>query len=105
MTKALIIGGGVTGPVAAMALQRAGIEAVLYEAYTPRSGRAHRRPGRALQQQQDPRAGRSGPPRPAAPGRLQAAVTDKSLAWMYDHHIDWDTPSPRPPGLSDRALP
>jgi glycine/D-amino acid oxidase-like deaminating enzyme len=62
MTKALIIGGGVAGPVAAMALQRAGIEAVLYEAYTPRSGRAHRRPGRALQQQQDPRAGRSGPP-------------------------------------------
>jgi hypothetical protein len=19
-------------------------------------------------------------------------VTDKSLAWRYDHHIDWDTP-------------
>jgi 2-polyprenyl-6-methoxyphenol hydroxylase-like FAD-dependent oxidoreductase len=19
-------------------------------------------------------------------------VTDKSLAWMYDHHIDWDAP-------------
>jgi FAD-dependent urate hydroxylase len=33
MTKALIIGGGVAGPVAAMALQRAGIEAVVYEAY------------------------------------------------------------------------
>jgi FAD-dependent urate hydroxylase len=33
MTKALIIGGGVAGPVAAMALQRADIEAVLYEAY------------------------------------------------------------------------
>jgi FAD-dependent urate hydroxylase len=31
--KALIIGGGVAGPVAAMALQRAGIEGVVYEAY------------------------------------------------------------------------
>jgi FAD-dependent urate hydroxylase len=35
MTRALIIGGGVAGPVAAMALQRAGIDAVVYEAYTP----------------------------------------------------------------------
>lgn len=32
-SKALIIGGGVAGPVAAMALQRAGIEATVYEAY------------------------------------------------------------------------
>lgn len=31
--KALIIGGGVAGPVAAMALQRAGVEATIYEAY------------------------------------------------------------------------
>jgi FAD-dependent urate hydroxylase len=31
--KALIIGGGVAGPVAAMALQRAGIDGVIYEAY------------------------------------------------------------------------
>ncbi len=31
--KALIAGGGIGGPVAAMALQRAGIEAVVYEAY------------------------------------------------------------------------
>src|SRR3712207_6346377 len=31
--KALIIGGGIGGPVAAMALQRAGIEATIYEAY------------------------------------------------------------------------
>jgi FAD-dependent urate hydroxylase len=35
MTRALIIGGGVAGPVAAMALQRAGIGAVVYEAHTP----------------------------------------------------------------------
>jgi len=35
MTKALIIGGGVAGPVTAMALQRAGIDAVVYEAYAP----------------------------------------------------------------------
>jgi FAD-dependent urate hydroxylase len=35
MTTALIIGGGVAGPVTAMALQRAGIEAVVYEAYPP----------------------------------------------------------------------
>jgi len=33
MTKALIIGGGIGGPVAAMALQRAGLEPVVYEAY------------------------------------------------------------------------
>ncbi|MCM0675787.1 FAD-dependent monooxygenase [Micromonospora phytophila] len=33
MTKALIIGGGIAGPVAAMALQRAGIESVVHEAY------------------------------------------------------------------------
>jgi 2-polyprenyl-6-methoxyphenol hydroxylase-like FAD-dependent oxidoreductase len=33
MTKALIIGGGIAGPVAAMALQRVGIEAVVHEAY------------------------------------------------------------------------
>jgi len=33
MRKALIIGGGVAGPVTAMALQRAGIDAVVYEAH------------------------------------------------------------------------
>jgi len=31
--KALIVGGGVAGPVASMALQRAGMESVVYEAY------------------------------------------------------------------------
>lgn len=35
--KALIIGSGVAGPVAAMALQRAGIEATIYEAYPQRA--------------------------------------------------------------------
>src|SRR6266511_2835239 len=30
---ALVIGGGIAGPVAAMALQKAGIEATVYEAY------------------------------------------------------------------------
>ncbi len=30
---ALVIGGGIAGPTAAMALQKAGIEAVVYEAY------------------------------------------------------------------------
>jgi FAD-dependent urate hydroxylase len=33
MRKALVIGGGVAGPVTAMALQRAGIDAVVYEAH------------------------------------------------------------------------
>ncbi|MPZ51918.1 MAG: NAD(P)-binding protein [Acidimicrobiia bacterium] len=33
MTKALIVGGGIAGPVAAMALQKAGIESVVYERY------------------------------------------------------------------------
>jgi FAD-dependent urate hydroxylase len=35
MTKALIAGGGIAGPVTAMALQRAGIEAAVYEAHRP----------------------------------------------------------------------
>jgi 2-polyprenyl-6-methoxyphenol hydroxylase-like FAD-dependent oxidoreductase len=35
MTRALIIGGGVAGPVTAMALQRAGMDAVVYEARAP----------------------------------------------------------------------
>jgi 2-polyprenyl-6-methoxyphenol hydroxylase-like FAD-dependent oxidoreductase len=35
MTKALIIGGGIAGPVAAMALQRAGIDSTVYEGRTP----------------------------------------------------------------------
>jgi FAD-dependent urate hydroxylase len=38
MTRALIIGGGVAGPVTAMALQRAGIDAVVYEAHVPTAG-------------------------------------------------------------------
>lgn len=33
MTHALIIGGGIAGPVAAMALQKAGLDATVYEAY------------------------------------------------------------------------
>jgi FAD-dependent urate hydroxylase len=36
--KALIIGGGIAGPVTAMALQRAGIDAVVYEAYDTSAG-------------------------------------------------------------------
>jgi FAD-dependent urate hydroxylase len=36
--KALIIGGGIAGPVTAMALQRAGIDAVIYEAYDTDAG-------------------------------------------------------------------
>jgi 2-polyprenyl-6-methoxyphenol hydroxylase-like FAD-dependent oxidoreductase len=40
MVKALIAGGGVAGPVTAMALQRAGIEAVVYEAHVPGSDEA-----------------------------------------------------------------
>jgi FAD-dependent urate hydroxylase len=35
MARVLIVGGGVAGPVAAMALQRAGIDAVVYEAHAP----------------------------------------------------------------------
>ncbi|MFC0005964.1 FAD-dependent oxidoreductase [Micromonospora siamensis] len=33
MTKAIVVGGGLAGPVAAMALHRAGIDATVYEAY------------------------------------------------------------------------
>jgi FAD-dependent urate hydroxylase len=40
MVKALIAGGGVAGPVTALALQRAGIEAVVYEAHVPGAGEA-----------------------------------------------------------------
>ncbi|HET8787791.1 MAG TPA: FAD-dependent monooxygenase [Actinomycetes bacterium] len=35
MRKVLIAGGGIAGPVTAMALQRAGIDAVVYEAHVP----------------------------------------------------------------------
>ena len=35
MTRALIIGGGVSGPVTAMALQRAGVESIVYEPHPP----------------------------------------------------------------------
>jgi FAD-dependent urate hydroxylase len=35
MHRALIVGAGVAGPLTAMALQRAGIDAVVYEAYLP----------------------------------------------------------------------
>ena len=38
MARVLIIGGGVAGPVTAMALQRAGIEPVIYEAYDTSAG-------------------------------------------------------------------
>jgi 2-polyprenyl-6-methoxyphenol hydroxylase-like FAD-dependent oxidoreductase len=38
MHKVLIAGGGVAGPVTAMALQRAGMEAVVYEAHPPATG-------------------------------------------------------------------
>src|SRR5207244_11300990 len=33
LTRALIVGGGIAGPTTAMALQRVGLEAVLYEAH------------------------------------------------------------------------
>jgi FAD-dependent urate hydroxylase len=36
--KALIVGGGIAGPVTAMALQRAGIDPVVYEAYDTSAG-------------------------------------------------------------------
>jgi 2-polyprenyl-6-methoxyphenol hydroxylase-like FAD-dependent oxidoreductase len=36
--KALVIGGGIAGPVTALALQQAGIEATIYEAYAQSSG-------------------------------------------------------------------
>jgi FAD-dependent urate hydroxylase len=35
--SALVIGGGIAGPVAAMALQKAGIDAVVYEAFPSRA--------------------------------------------------------------------
>ena len=35
MTRAMIIGGGIAGPVAAMALQRVGFDSTIYEARTP----------------------------------------------------------------------
>jgi FAD-dependent urate hydroxylase len=40
MTRVLIVGAGVAGPVTAMALQRAGIDAVIYEAHVPTTGEA-----------------------------------------------------------------
>jgi 2-polyprenyl-6-methoxyphenol hydroxylase-like FAD-dependent oxidoreductase len=40
MVKALIAGGGIAGPVTAMALQRAGIDAEVFEAHRPGGGEA-----------------------------------------------------------------
>src|SRR5216683_2462619 len=40
MTKALIIGGGIAGPVTAIALRKAGIDSVIYEAYPAGTGDA-----------------------------------------------------------------
>lgn len=47
MTHALIIGGGIAGPVTAIALQRAGIESVVYEAHADSGGEGGR-PGRDM---------------------------------------------------------
>jgi FAD-dependent urate hydroxylase len=41
MTTALIIGSGIAGPVTAIALRRAGIDATVYEAYDESAGLAH----------------------------------------------------------------
>jgi 2-polyprenyl-6-methoxyphenol hydroxylase-like FAD-dependent oxidoreductase len=38
MTRAIVVGGGVAGPVAAMALQRAGLEATVHEAHAGPAG-------------------------------------------------------------------
>src|SRR5258708_29851944 len=40
MTRALIIGSGIAGPVAALALQRAGVDSVVYEASQESTGLA-----------------------------------------------------------------
>lgn len=40
MKKALIVGGGIAGPVTAMALQKAGLEPIVYEAYAEESAAA-----------------------------------------------------------------
>jgi FAD-dependent urate hydroxylase len=40
MTRALIVGGSVAGSLAAMALARAGIDAVVYEAHSPQARRS-----------------------------------------------------------------
>ncbi|TGB00982.1 NAD(P)/FAD-dependent oxidoreductase [Streptomyces sp. MZ04] len=42
---ALVIGGGIAGPVAAMALRKAGIEATVYEAYDPSNDASKRQAG------------------------------------------------------------
>ena len=42
-SAALVIGGGIAGPVAAMALQKAGIQATVYEAYSGPGRRGRRR--------------------------------------------------------------
>jgi 2-polyprenyl-6-methoxyphenol hydroxylase-like FAD-dependent oxidoreductase len=38
MTRAIVVGAGVAGPVAAMALQRIGVDATVYEAYAGDAG-------------------------------------------------------------------
>ena len=56
----------------------------------PPPGGAHRRPGGAHRQRQDPgRVGRVLRDL-ALPLVFKLLVTERSMAWIYDHHIDWD---------------
>ena len=64
MDKVLIAGGGIAGPVTAMALQRAGLRAVVYEAHVPGE-----RGGRVL-----PHRGQQRPRRPGGHRRRRAGA-------------------------------
>ena len=61
-------------------------------AHAPRTRRTDRRAGRA-QQQPARRRARSAGWSAIACSRwcFRYVVTEKSMAWMFDHHIDWDS--------------
>jgi 2-polyprenyl-6-methoxyphenol hydroxylase-like FAD-dependent oxidoreductase len=113
MTRALIIGGGIAGPTTAMALQRVGIEAMLYEAHprtadevgsyftvTPNGLDALRAIGalhtataigfpthkNVLWNDRGRRLGDL-----MLPIVFRFFVTEKSLAWMYNYRVDLDS--------------
>jgi len=77
MRKALVIGGGVAGPVTAMALQTAGIDAVVYEAHP----------------QSTEEVGSYLTVATNGIDALHAIDADKPVvAWLHGHRVDWDTP-------------
>ena len=94
INTALVIGSGVAGPVAAMALRRAGIDAAVYEAY-PRRARVEQIAAGAA------RVNRAKAPGPVARVLMPLLMPivmktvrapERALAPVPRYTIDWDEP-------------